>query len=308
VDRAGPRHEDGLAVSFEFFPPRDPSTEDRLLRDIRGLEALSPRFVSVTYGAAGGTRANTQTIAVRIATETRIAPAAHLTCIDASREEVDAVARDYWSSGIQHIVAVRGDPPGGATAYEPHPHGYAYGADLVAGLKRIADFEISVAAYPEGHPEASSALQDLTSLKRKIDAGAIRAITQFFFDPAIFLRFVDRVREAGINTPLVAGIMPITDFARVRKFARRCGVTIPSELAVRFEGPQRDPMESRRLAIATAAEQCRQLYEQGQREFHFYTLNDAHLAAAICHASFDGARSRSDRGGEAVLTACLDDG
>jgi len=282
-DRADDLGNDGLAISFEFFPPRDKTAEDRLLQNIRNLEVLRPRFVSVTYGAGGGTRKNTQATAARIAAETVIAPAAHLTCIDASRVEVDAVARDYWSSGVQHIVAVRGDPPGGATVYEPHHDGYAYAADLVVGLKRIADFEISVAAYPEVHPEASSASQDLTFLKRKLDAGATRAITQFFFDPEIFLRFIDRVRAAGINLPIVAGIMPITDFRRVRKFARHCGVTIPTELAALFDGPQRDPAAFRRLAIAAAVEQCRELCAQGQREFHFYTLNDVRLAAAICN-------------------------
>ncbi|MCP4307883.1 MAG: methylenetetrahydrofolate reductase [NAD(P)H], partial [bacterium] len=251
--------------------------------DIRSLEVLRPRFVSVTYGAGGGTRKNTQATAARIAAETVMAPAAHLTCIDASREEVDAVAREYWSSGIRHIVAIRGDPPGRATVYEPHPHGYAYAADLVAGLKRIADFEISVAAYPEVHPEASNALQDLDSLKRKLDVGATRAITQFFFDPKIFLRFIERARSAGINAPIVAGIMPITNFEKIRKFARRCGVTIPNELAVLFQGSTRDPAACRRLAIAAAVEQCRHLHAQGQREFHFYTLNDAQLAADICN-------------------------
>ena len=201
-----------------------------------------------------------------------------------SREKTDDVAREFWASGIRHIVAVRGDPPGHAPVYEPHPHGYAYAADLVAGLKRIADFEISVAAYPEVHPEASSASQDLNSLKRKLDAGATRAITQFFFDPEIFLHFVERVRAAGINVPIVAGIMPITNFEKVRKFAERCGVAIPTELAALFDEPQRDIAACRRLAIEAASNQCRQLLAHGQREFHFYTLNDARLTAAICNS------------------------
>jgi methylenetetrahydrofolate reductase (NADPH) len=282
LGRAGPLDKEGLAISFEFFPPRDKAAEDRLLQDIHSLEVLCPRFVSVTYGAGGGTKKNTQAIAARIAAETSIASAAYLTCIDASREEVDAVARDYWNSGIRHIVAVRGDPPGRAAVYEPHPHGYAYATDLVTGLKRIADFEISVSAYPEVHPEASNAAQDLTFLRRKLDAGATRAFTQFFFDPEIFLRFAERVRAAGIKAPIVAGIMPITNFERIRRFSRHCGVTIPAELAALFDRPQQDPATCRRLAIAAAAEQCRQLCAHGQREFHFYTLNDARLAAAIC--------------------------
>jgi methylenetetrahydrofolate reductase (NADPH) len=275
---------DQLTISFEVFPPRDKSSEDRLLRNVRSLEGLSPRFVSVTYGAGGSTQENTRATAARIAAETLITPAAHLTCIDASQEQVDAVARDYWDSGIRHIVAVRGDPPGHTTAYHPHPRGYAYAADLVVGLRRIANFEISVAAYPEVHPEASSASQDLIALKRKIDAGATRAITQFFFDPEVFLRFVERAQAAGINVPIVAGIMPITDFERIRKFARRCGVTIPAALADQFAGPQGDPETCRRLAVATAKELCRQLLDHGQRDFHFYTLNDARLATAICNA------------------------
>jgi methylenetetrahydrofolate reductase (NADPH) len=283
LDRIDDPGDDELAISFEFFPPRNRAAEDRLLQSIRGLEALSPRFVSVTYGAGAGMRKNTRATAARIAAETVITPAAHLTCVDASREKTDDVAREFWASGIRHIVAVRGDPPGHAPVYEPHPHGYAYAADLVAGLKRIADFEISVAAYPEVHPEASSASQDLDSLKRKLEAGATRAITQFFFDPEIFLRFIERTRTAGISAPIVAGIMPITNFEKIRKFAWRCGVTIPTELAALFDGPKRDSAACRRLAIATAAEQCRELHAQGQREFHFYTLNDVRLARDICN-------------------------
>lgn len=283
VHRTDDLGENELAISFEFFPLRGKTAEDRLMRNIRSLEVLTPRFISVTYGAGGGTRENTQATAVRIAAETVMAPAAHLTCIDASRDEVDAVAREYWNSGIRHIVAVRGDPPGRATVYEPHPHGYEYAADFVSGLKRIADFEISVAAYPEVHPEASSASQDLDSLKRKLDAGATRAITQFFFDPGIFLRFIEQARTAGIAAPIVAGIMPITNFERVRNFSQSCGVTIPTELAALFDRSKRDPAACRRIAIRAAVEQCRHLHTQGQREFHFYTLNDAHLAADICN-------------------------
>lgn len=291
MDRPDDLGKDELATSFEIFPPREKTAEDQLLRDIRGLEVLKPRFVSVTYGAGGGTRKNTQAIAARVAAETVIAPAAHLTCINASRKKIDAVAQEYWNSGIRHIVAVRGDPPDRSTVYEPHPHGYAYAADLVAGLKRIANFEISVAAYPEVHPEALSASQDLESLKRKLDAGATRAITQFFFDPEVFLRFIEQARTAGITAPIVAGIMPITDFERIRKFSQSCGVTMPNKLAALFDGSKRDPAACRRLAVARAVEQCRHLHAQGQREFHFYTLNDAHLAADICNSFRDSWRN-----------------
>ncbi len=285
---------DRLTISFEFFPPRDRAAEDRLLPNIRRLEGFHPRFVSVTYGAGGSTRENTLSTAARIGAESVIPPAAHLTCIDASREEVDSVARDYWNSGIRHIVAIRGDPPGRAKDYEPHPHGYAYAADLVSGLRRIANFEISVAAYPEVHPEAASAAQDLTYLKRKLDAGAARAITQFFFNSDAFFRFVDHVRAAGIDAPIVAGIMPITNIKRVQQFSRHCGVTLPAELAACFERLQQDPAASRRQAIATAAEQCRRLHAQGQRAFHLYTMNDAGLAAAVCKQLYEPLQNQGD--------------
>ncbi|MDH3664960.1 MAG: methylenetetrahydrofolate reductase [NAD(P)H] [Alphaproteobacteria bacterium] len=281
VDRRGAPNRDELTISFEFFPPRNKDAEDRLVRDIGGLEPLSPRFVSVTYGAGGGTRKNTLAMTKRIAVETTISSAAHLTCIGARRDEVDAVAREFWDSGIRHIVAVRGDPPDGASVYQPHPHGYAYAADMVAGLKCIADFEISVAAYPEIHPEASSASQDLDALKRKLDAGATRAITQFFFDTEVFSRFVERARAAAIDVPIVAGVMPITNFDRVYRFARHCRVAIPGELAALFDGHRQDPATCRRLAIEVAAEQCRQLRAQGQQEFHIYTMNDTQMAASI---------------------------
>lgn len=281
MDQVDSLETDEWATSFEFFPPSSKAAQDRLLQNIHSLETLSPRFVSVTYGAGGGTRKATLATAMRIAGETAIATAAHLTCVGAEQSEVDSVAQEFWNAGIRHIVALRGDPPAGGMVYEPHPKGYAYAADMVAGLKRIADFEISVAAYPEVHPEASSAAQDLDALKRKLDAGASRAISQFFFDTDVFLSFVERVQAADIKVPIVAGIMPIANFDRIRKFARRCGVTIPTELAVRFDEVQQDHTACRRLAIEVAAAQCRRLRAQGQRAFHIYTLNDVQLAAAI---------------------------
>ena len=281
VDGAGAPNGDDLAISYEFFPPRNKDAQDRLVQGVRELEALSPRFVSVTYGAGGGTREDTLATAKRIATETAIATAAHLTCVGASRDEVDAVAREFWDAGIRHIVAIRGDPLDGASVYKPHPHGYTYASDMVASLKRIADFEISVAAYPEVHPEATNAAQDLDALKRKLDAGGTRAITQFFYDMDVFPRFLERVRAAGIDAPIVAGLMPVTNFDRVRRFARHCRVAIPAELAARFDGHAQDPAACRSLALAVAAEQCRHLRTLGQRHFHIYTMNDTQLAASI---------------------------
>lgn len=285
---------DALAMSFEFFPPRTKDAEDRLLREIRVLETRSPKFVSVTYGAGGGTRKNTLSTASRLAAETSIPSAAHLTCVGVSRDEANAVAREIWHAGIRHIVAIRGDPQGGASVYEPHPRGYPYAADLVAGLKQIAGFEISVAAYPEVHPEALSAAQDMDALKRKIDAGATRAITQFFFDNESFRRFVDRTQAAGIKVPIVAGLMPITDFERVRRFARHCRVAIPDQVAARFDGLEKAPAEIRHLAKTVAAEQCRELYALGQRDFHIYTMNDLDIAASI-HDALRTSQSETER-------------
>jgi methylenetetrahydrofolate reductase (NADPH) len=230
-----------IEVSFELFPPRSSEMEEQLWGEIKRLEPLAPRFVSVTYGAGGSTRDRSAAILGRIRSQTSLDPAAHLTCVGATRDEVDEVAESFWHAGVHHIVALRGDPPGGAAEYQPHPGGYAYAADLVAGLKRVADFEISVAAYPEVHPEAVSAAQDLDNLKRKLDAGACRAITQFFFDPASYLRFVERARAAGIDAPIVAGILPITNFARTVEFARKCGATVPEWMAALFSGLQDDP-------------------------------------------------------------------
>ncbi len=270
------------ALSFEFFPPRTDALETQLWACIRRLEPLAPRFVSVTYGAGGTTQARTHATVARIVTDTTLTPAAHLTCVGASRGEVDDVARQYWDAGIRHIVALRGDVPGGA-AYQPHPDGYAYAADLVAGLKKIADFEISVAAYPEIHPTAASPLADLDNLKRKLDAGATRAITNYFFDNTTFLRFLDLALAAGITAPIVPGIMPVSNYAQIVKFSAISGVRVPDWLGQFFEGVE-DEMETRRMiAAVVAAEQVRTLQANGIDEFHFYTLNRPELTYAIAH-------------------------
>lgn len=271
-------------VSFEFFPPKTPEMEAALWQAVKRLEPLAPRFVSVTYGAGGSTRARTHATVARIRRETRHEPAAHLTCVGASRDEIDAVARAYWQAGIRHVVALRGDPPAGEGVYRPHAEGYAGAADLVAGLKRAADFEISVAAYPETHPEATSPAADLDNLKRKLDAGASRAITQFFFDVGVYLRFLDRARAAGIMAPIVPGVLPIGNFAQVKKFAALCGASIPPSVAARFEALDDEPQARAAVAIDFAAMQCRVLRDAGINEFHFYTLNGADLVLAICEA------------------------
>ncbi len=283
-------------LSFEFFPPKTPEMETHLWRAVKRLEPLAPRFVSVTYGAGGTTRERTHATVARIRRETRLEPAAHLTCVGASRTDVDAVARRYWEAGIRHVVALRGDPPAGSGGYQPHAEGYLRAVDLVAGLKRVADFEISVAAYPEIHPEATSAQSDLDALKRKIDAGAARAITQFFFDAAAFLRFLDRARSAGITMPIVPGILPIGNFSQVKRFAALCGASIPAWLAARFEGLDEDPAGRAHAAIETASALCRQLGDAGIDEIHFYTLNRADLVLAI--AEEIGVRAASVAMGE----------
>jgi methylenetetrahydrofolate reductase (NADPH) len=270
-------------VSFEFFPPKTEQMEATLWSSVKRLEPLRPCFVSVTYGAGGSTRARTHATVCRIRAETELEPAAHLTCVGATREEIDAVARDYWDAGIRHIVALRGDAPAEQGRYVPHPDGYAYAADLVDGLKRVADFEISVAAYPDTHPEASGPEADLDNLKRKIDAGATRAITQYFFEAETFLRFVERARKAGIAVPIVPGILPVTNFAQVKRFSAACGALVPDWLEQLFAGLDDDP-ETRKLVAATmAAELCRMLQAEGVDTFHFYTLNRAELTVAICH-------------------------
>jgi methylenetetrahydrofolate reductase (NADPH) len=272
-----------IEVSFEFSPPKTPEMEASLWQTIRSLAPLRPRFVSVTYGAGGSTRERTHATVRRIMEETDLEPAAHVTCVAASRGEVDAVVRSYGCIGVRHIVALRGDPPEGSACFTPHPEGYRNAEELVRGIRALGDFEISVAAYPEVHPEAVSAQADLDNLKRKLDAGASRAITQFFFEPAVYLRFVDRVRAAGVTAPIVPGILPVTNFKRVREFARKCGASVPGWLAELFEGLDRDPTTRNLVAAWVAAEQCRKLQEYGVREFHFYTLNRAELTRSICH-------------------------
>ncbi|HEX5633862.1 MAG TPA: methylenetetrahydrofolate reductase [NAD(P)H], partial [Gemmatimonadales bacterium] len=271
----------GLQVSFEFFPPKTPEMEETLWRSIKRLEPLAPRFVSVTYGAGGSTRERTHRTVRRIVTETPLVPAAHLTCVAATREEVDAVARDYWDVGVRHIVALRGDPPSAQGAYEPPPGGYRYACDLVAGLRKVADFEITVACFPEGHPESASRDADLDALRRKLDAGATRAITQFFFDNDVYFRFLDRARRRGIFCEIVPGIMPVTNFRQMVGFARKAGASVPDWLGDRFEGLDEDPDTRRLVAATVVAEQVRDLLRQGVSSFHFYTLNRADLTFAI---------------------------
>ncbi len=273
-----------ISVSFEFFPPKTEKMEEALWSAIRRLEPLKPRFVSVTYGAGGSTRERTHATVARLARETSLVPAAHLTCVQATRSEVDEVARGYWQAGVRHIVALRGDPAAGVgTRYAPHPGGYTNAADLVAGLKRLAGFEISVAGYPERHPESASLAADLDNLKAKVDAGASRIITQFFFDNVHYLRFLEAARAHGIWAPIVPGIVPIHNFRQVAGFASRCGAVMPAWMARRFDGLDADPQTTHLVAAATAAEQVMDLVDHGIRQFHFYTLNRADLVYAICH-------------------------
>jgi len=272
------------SVSFEFFPPHSEKAEATLWQSVDRLKVLQPDFVSVTYGADGSTRERTHNAVARLIKETSLTTAPHLTCIGASRGEIDDIARQYWDMGIRHLVALRGDAPQGVDCYEPHPDGYAYASDLVAGLKNVAEFDISVAAYPEVHPEAPSAELDLENLKRKLDAGATRAITQFFFDVDVFLRFRDRCAAAGIDSPIVPGILPITRFPQLEKFAAVCGASVPNWLRERFVGLEDDVETRQMIAASIAIDQVRRLEAEGISEFHFYTLNRSELAYAICHA------------------------
>lgn len=294
-----------IAVSFEFFPPKTAAMEETLWLAIRKLEPLSPKFVSVTYGAGGSTRERTHATVARILKETALKPAAHLTCVAAAKEEVDEVVRAYWDAGVRHIVALRGDPPAGAGShYAPHVGGYCNSADLTAGIKRIADFEVSVSAYPEKHPESPTLEADLDMLAAKVDAGATRAITQFFFDNSHYWRYLERVHARGISIPIIPGQIPIHNFKQVANFAARCGATVPPALARRFEGLADDPETSQLVAAAVAAEQVLDLAAGGVNEFHFYTLNRASLVYAICHLLGLRRCEASGASGQAIAGAC----
>ena len=272
-----------IDVSFEFFPPKTDQMEDALWQSIRKLEILNPSMVSVTYGAGGSTRERTHSTVMRILKETSLTPAAHLTCVSASKGEVDDVARAYADAGVRHIVALRGDMPKIGQSYKPHDQGYLNASDLVTGLKKISDFDISVAAYPEKHPDSRDVNVDIDNLKRKIDAGANRAITQYFFDVDIYFRFMDKVLAAGINVPIGPGIMPVTNFKMAKSFSERCGTHVPKWLERMFEGLDDNIEVRRHVASMITAEQCRRLYEGGVKNYHFYTLNRSDLTFTICH-------------------------
>ncbi len=270
------------AVSFEFFPPKDDVAEISLWEAINALAPLSPEFVSVTYGAGGSTRERTHSTIKRLLNDTTMRPAAHLTCVGASRSEINAIADDYWQAGVRHIVALRGDMPNDAP-YASHPQGYGYGVDLVAGLRELHDFEISVAAYPEGHPHATSLESDIYYLKDKIEAGATRAITQFFFDADTYLRFTERARQVGINAPIVPGILPVNNITQLQRFAKMCGAQVPNWLLGLFENIEGDSDLHQQTAAYVTASLCRRLRLEGVEHFHFYTLNRAMLTKTICH-------------------------
>jgi len=270
-------------VSFEFFPPKTEKMQETLWASLKRLEPLSPQFVSVTYGAGGTTRERTHNTVVGIQKETSMAAAAHLTCVGSSKAEIDEIADRYWEEGIRHIVALRGDPAEGQDSYVPHPDGYAYAVDLVEGLKKRHDFEISVAGYPETHPDAPSDAFDIDYLKRKVDAGASRVITQYFFEAETFLRYRDKAAGAGVDVPIVPGILPVTNFKQVLKFSEACNTRVPGWMADLFDGLDEEP-ETRKLVAATvASELCRVLHANGVKDFHFYTLNRAELTYAFCH-------------------------
>ena len=272
-------------VSFEFFPPKTPEAEASLWKTVERLAPLNPEFVSITYGADGSTRERTHQVIESLLTKTNLKPVPHLTCVGAPQEEIDSIADEYWSMGVRQIVALRGDPEGGAEAdYVPHPHGYAYASDLVQGLLEKHPFELFVAAYPETHPQAISADADLENLKRKVDAGGQRAITQFFFDNEIFLRFRDRVAAAQIDVELIPGILPVTNFNTLVRFAGACGASIPHSLSTLFEGLDEDPTTRQLIAAHAAVSQAEDLGREGVEDFHFYTLNRADLSFAVCHA------------------------
>ena len=274
----------GIRVSFEFFPPKTEEMEQTLWEAVGRLAPLQPAFVSVTYGAGGSTRERTHATVKRILAETALVPAAHLTCVDATRAEVDSVIESYVDAGVKHIVALRGDPSGGVgERYTPHPGGYSNAADLVAGIKRRCGAEVSVSAYPERHPESRSVDADIDMLKAKVDAGATRAITQFFFDNDVYFRYLDRVRARGIEIPIVPGLLPVQNFKQTRNFAERCGTSVPDWLAERFAGLEQDVATRKLIAAAVAAEQALDLVDRGVTDFHFYTMNRADLVYAVCH-------------------------
>ncbi len=282
VARTAGTPRDDVHVSFEFFPPKNEKMEDQLWASIRKLETLGPDFVSVTYGAGGSTRERTHRTVTRMVAETGLKPAAHLTCVGADKAEIDEIAREYWNSGVRHIVALRGDPPEGiGKAYQPHGAGYAYSSDLVAGLKSVADFEVSVSAYPERHPESPSWEIEIDNLKKKVDAGATRAITQFFFSPDTFMRFQDRVLDAGISIPIVPGLMLQPNFAGLKRMSDMCGVQVPNWYADLFEGLENDPDARQLLTASLSTELTAELHDRGVRHFHLYTLNRADLAFAV---------------------------
>ena len=283
VARAGSRTAKPPRISFEFAPPKTPQSEETLWAAVRRLEPLAPDFVSVTYGAGGSTRDRTHRTVLRMLDETTLRPAAHLTCVEASREEVDQVIREYWEGGVRHIVALRGDPPGAlGGAYQARAGGYANATELTAAIRRIAPFEVSVGLYPQVHPESPSIAHDIDVLKAKVDAGATRAITQFFFDVDGFLRFVERVRAAGVTIPILPGIMPVSNFKGLQRMAGPCGIVLPTWLGGLFDGLDEDAETRRLIAASVAAEMCAKLQEEGFEDFHFYTLNRADLVYAIC--------------------------
>ena len=273
-----------INVSFEFFPPKSAEMEANLWESIHRLAPLEPTFVSVTYGAGGTTRERTHATVARLVKETSLKPAAHLTCVGATRDEIDSVIRAYADAGVKHIVALRGDPPEGpGSQFRPHAGGYQTSTELVAGIRKIGDFEVTVSAYPEKHPESASLDQDIDVLAAKVDAGATRAITQFFFENETYLRYLNRVRQRGINIPILPGIVPVQNFKQTASFAQKTGASVPQWLADRFAGLENDPATRRLIAAAVAAEQVLDLVDEGICDFHFYTMNKADLVYAICH-------------------------
>jgi len=269
-------------VSFEFFPPKSDEGEKKLWDVIKRLEQLAPQFVSVTYGAGGSTRDKTREIVGRIDKETSLSPAAHLTCVEATKEEIDEIVQGYWDDGVRRIVALRGDPPGMEGKYEPYPGGYPYAHELVKAIKRVGDFKVYIAAFPEVHPEAVSAEADIDYLKEKIDAGATAAITQYCFDTDVLLRFIDKLRKKNVTVPIIPGIMVINNFQQIVNFSERCGASVPGWLHESFKGTESGPEKSKSVAVDVAAEQCKLLMKEGVDQFHFYTLNSADITAEVC--------------------------